>query len=131
MSDQLDLISAYGDGWYDGFIAAKELAKKEDLDDYNEKDIMRMSEHAESKCQKAKAAANGEGSIQCLNYFTSYSYVSGNSSIGHGNINVGRYHPIRKIEDVMAMTEVIKAILEKEHGIASPSVVILNWKLFE
>jgi hypothetical protein len=50
------LVSAYGDGWYDGFLAAKQLAEKRDLDDYDNDVIMAMSEHAESESQIAKSA---------------------------------------------------------------------------
>jgi len=49
------LISAYGDGWFDGFLAAKKLAEKRDLDDYGNDVIMEMSEHAESESQIAKS----------------------------------------------------------------------------
>jgi hypothetical protein len=44
-------ISAFGDGWYDGFIDAQKLAEKnrDCLEDINEDEIREMSEHAESK----------------------------------------------------------------------------------
>ncbi|MER2493401.1 hypothetical protein [Catenovulum sediminis] len=48
MSDKIDLVSAYGDGYYDGFLEAKKISKNGDLDDYNEQDILRLSEVAES-----------------------------------------------------------------------------------
>jgi hypothetical protein len=43
----------YGDGWYDGFLVAKELAVKgEDLTDYTEDDAMKFSEQAEDERAK-------------------------------------------------------------------------------
>ncbi|GLR71634.1 hypothetical protein [Agaribacter marinus] len=53
-----ELISAYGDGWYDGFLAAKKIAESdnEDIFDYKEDHILSMSEHAESESQIAKSA---------------------------------------------------------------------------
>ncbi|POC08161.1 hypothetical protein CRN61_17680 [Vibrio vulnificus] len=43
-----NLQSNYGDNWYDGFMAAKEISKTQDLDDYNDANILSMSEHAEN-----------------------------------------------------------------------------------
>ena len=40
----------YGDGWYDGFLAAKELAVKgQDMTEYTEDDAMKFSEQAEDE----------------------------------------------------------------------------------
>lgn len=48
---------SYGDGWYDGFLRAKELNKSEDyyLSDTSEDEVREMSEHAESKHAELKA----------------------------------------------------------------------------
>lgn len=51
----------YGDGWYDGFLAAKALAEKgEDLTDYTSDDVMRLSENAEDEREQLKASLNTE-----------------------------------------------------------------------
>lgn len=51
MTEQLELDSAYGDGWYDGFIAAQKVMMKDDdfdyLEDYSENDVLQLSEYAE------------------------------------------------------------------------------------
>ncbi len=48
---QDDLDSAYGDGWYDGFLAAKKISTNdesfESIDDYSSDDVLHLSEHAE------------------------------------------------------------------------------------
>ena len=46
------LLSSYGDAWYDGFLAAKDLA--DSLGEYTESNILNMSEHAESEYLKMK-----------------------------------------------------------------------------
>jgi len=51
------IVSTYGDGWYDGFIKAKEINQHSDYNeigdcDYNDSDILRMSEYAESQYEK-------------------------------------------------------------------------------
>ncbi|WP_339140551.1 hypothetical protein [Pseudoalteromonas galatheae] len=48
---------SYGDGWYDGFLKAKELDGNEDyyLSDTDEDEIREMSEYAESKHSELKA----------------------------------------------------------------------------
>lgn len=49
---KLDLLSAYGDGWYDGFLAAqREVNRSGDLDGYEDDDVLELSEDAESECQ--------------------------------------------------------------------------------
>ncbi len=54
---QIDQVSAYGDGWYDGFLAAKKLLEEgEHIEDYSESDVMRLSEQAESESQLAKGS---------------------------------------------------------------------------
>lgn len=51
------LSSSFGDGFYDGFIKAKKLQEEYDktqfgsLDDYEEDDILALSESAEELCQ--------------------------------------------------------------------------------
>lgn len=43
-----DPISIYGDGWYDGFLAAQKINHSgEDLDIYHYSDVLTLSEHAE------------------------------------------------------------------------------------
>ena len=61
MSEQqeIELISAFGDGWYDGFLAAQkeqhELLENEDgYIDYNDSEVLQMSEHAESQSPRPK-----------------------------------------------------------------------------
>lgn len=51
---EVDLISAYGDGWYDGFKNAEAcyLKKIMDLDAYADEEVIKMSEEAESKQDK-------------------------------------------------------------------------------
>ncbi|PCI58864.1 MAG: hypothetical protein COB35_12665 [Gammaproteobacteria bacterium] len=51
--------SAFGDGWYDGFLDAQKLAENEDscLEDIKEDEVRDMSEHAESKHAELKAKA--------------------------------------------------------------------------
>ena len=45
------ILSAYGDGWFDGFLAAKDIEETdENLCDYNQNNIIYMSELAEEKC---------------------------------------------------------------------------------
>ncbi|WP_179024677.1 hypothetical protein [Shewanella sp. Scap07] len=53
-----DLLSAYGDGWYDGFLAATKFAKTkyDDLVEITTDDVLRMSEDAESNCQLGRKA---------------------------------------------------------------------------
>jgi hypothetical protein len=51
------IVSSYGDGWYDGFIKAKEINQHSDYNeigdcDYNGSVILRMSEYAESEYAK-------------------------------------------------------------------------------
>lgn len=42
------LLSAFGDGWYDGFLAAKELViQGEDIEDYCKDTVLELSERAE------------------------------------------------------------------------------------
>lgn len=60
-----DLVSAYGDGWYDGFICAQEIAQEDGdaFDELNRDDLLSLSEDAESKfndilTKKAKAENN-------------------------------------------------------------------------
>ncbi|WP_259578067.1 hypothetical protein [Shewanella baltica] len=49
---KLDLLSAYGDGWYDGFLAAqREVRRSGDLDGYEDDDVLELSEVAEEECQ--------------------------------------------------------------------------------
>jgi hypothetical protein len=55
-----DLVSAYGDGWYDGFLAAVEFVKDDcDIESYSEDAIKELSEVAESKTAIAKEEAIG------------------------------------------------------------------------
>ncbi len=51
--------SAFGDGWYDGFLEAKKLNKDENfyLEDVTEDEVREMSEHAESDHADLKANA--------------------------------------------------------------------------
>jgi len=51
--------SAFGDGWYDGFLEAKRLDEDKDfyLDDIKEDEVREMSEHAESEHAELKAKA--------------------------------------------------------------------------
>ena len=51
--------SAFGDGWYDGFLEAKKLNEDEHfyLDEIKEDEVRDMSEHAESKHAELKAKA--------------------------------------------------------------------------
>ncbi len=51
--------SAFGDGWYDGFLEAKKLDEDEDfyLEDIKENEVRDMSEHAESEYAESKAKA--------------------------------------------------------------------------
>ncbi|MCD8558888.1 MAG: hypothetical protein LRY75_08730 [Shewanella xiamenensis] len=52
---KLDLLSAYGDGWYDGFLAAqREVNRSGDLDGFPEDIVLEISEIAESECQLIK-----------------------------------------------------------------------------
>lgn len=48
--------SAFGDGWYDGFLEAKKLNSEDKhfLDDVEEDDVLDMSEHAEDKYATSK-----------------------------------------------------------------------------
>ena len=49
---KLDLLSAYGDGWFDGFLAAqREVNRSGDLDGFPEDIVLELSEIAESECQ--------------------------------------------------------------------------------
>ncbi|WP_413485418.1 hypothetical protein [Shewanella baltica] len=49
---KLDLLSAYGDGWYDGFLAAqREVQRSGDLDGYEDADVLELSEVAEDECK--------------------------------------------------------------------------------
>ena len=55
-TDKERLLSAYGDGWYDGFLAAQKIAEKIHEDNYeilniNVNTILLMSEDAEEKVQ--------------------------------------------------------------------------------
>jgi len=49
--------SAFGDGWYDGFLAAQKLDEDKDgyLEDIKEDEVRDMSEYAESKHAELKA----------------------------------------------------------------------------
>ncbi|HCE2656942.1 hypothetical protein L1D31_21515 [Vibrio sp. Isolate23] len=51
--EQLDLDSAYGDGWYDGFLHARKISENDNrfdcLEDYSENDVLQLSEHAEAE----------------------------------------------------------------------------------
>lgn len=50
-----DLVCAYGDGWYDGFLAAVEFVKDDcDIESYSEDAIRELSEVAESETVIAK-----------------------------------------------------------------------------
>ena len=51
--------SAFGDGWYDGFLEAKRLDEDKDfyLEDINADEVRDRSEHAESKHAELKAKA--------------------------------------------------------------------------
>jgi len=51
--------SAFGDGWYDGFLEAKKLNEDENyyLDDTNEDEVREMSEYAESTHAELKEKA--------------------------------------------------------------------------
>jgi len=51
--------SAFGDGWYDGFLEAQKLDEDKDyyLEEINEDEVREMSEHAESKHAELKAKA--------------------------------------------------------------------------
>jgi len=50
--DKFSLTSAYGDGWFDGFVAAVAIIKDGgDIEQYSNDDIVKMSESAESKSQ--------------------------------------------------------------------------------
>lgn len=53
--------SLFGDGWYSGFLDAKKRDNNgEDLDDYNEDDILLFSEHAESECEAGERVQWGD-----------------------------------------------------------------------
>lgn len=59
MTDKdLELVTAFGDGWYSGFLAAKKISLECEesfyLDNYDEKDILLLSEHAESSIPLAR-----------------------------------------------------------------------------
>lgn len=43
------IVSAYGDAWFDGFIAAAKEAKTEEIECYSETRVIELSEHAESE----------------------------------------------------------------------------------
>ncbi|EMU9331752.1 hypothetical protein AAA806_002016 [Vibrio cholerae] len=46
---EIDLVSKYGDNWYDGFMCAKGLSQiGEDIDSYSVDQVLRLSEKAES-----------------------------------------------------------------------------------
>jgi len=49
--------SAFGDGWYDGFLKAQKLDEDKDcyLEDIKEDEVRDMSEYAESKHAELKA----------------------------------------------------------------------------
>ncbi len=51
--------SAFGDGWYDGFLEAQKLEENNNdcLEDIKNDEVMGMSEHAESKHAELKAKA--------------------------------------------------------------------------
>lgn len=51
--------SAFGDGWYDGFLEAQKLAGEEHcyLEDMKADEILAKSEHAESEHEALKAKA--------------------------------------------------------------------------
>lgn len=52
---EIDLVSKYGDNWYDGFMYAKGLSKiGEDIDSYCIEQILRLSEKAESDWLKSR-----------------------------------------------------------------------------
>lgn len=57
-NDELELLSAYGDGWYNGFLRAQEIAVNNEpmdfLDDYSKDDVLHLSEHAEMECNNSK-----------------------------------------------------------------------------
>ena len=58
-TDNESLLSAYGDGWYDGFLCAQKIAEKVQEDNYEilyiDKDtVALMSEDAEEKSQIGK-----------------------------------------------------------------------------
>lgn len=52
LQEKIDkLLSDYGDNWYDGFIAARDLVRdnpNECLDEYSDHSVLEMSEVAES-----------------------------------------------------------------------------------
>ena len=50
---RLKLSSAYGDGWFDGFLAAKKLDEDKDfyLEDVEEGEVLKLSEHAEAEIE--------------------------------------------------------------------------------
>ncbi|MVE46606.1 hypothetical protein D6U64_15090 [Vibrio cholerae] len=50
-----ELLSTYGDNWYDGFIAAKEINKTIDLESYDDQSIIALSEQAEKLWIKSKS----------------------------------------------------------------------------
>jgi hypothetical protein len=45
------ILSAYGDGWYSGFLEAQKLSREEDISDYSDHQILTMSEQAETDSQ--------------------------------------------------------------------------------
>jgi hypothetical protein len=51
--------SAFGDGWYDGFLDAQKLAEEDDsgLSELKEDEVREMSEHAESEHADLNAKA--------------------------------------------------------------------------
>jgi hypothetical protein len=51
--------SAFGDGWYDGFLEAQKLAEDDDsgLSELKEDEVREMSEHAESEHAELKDKA--------------------------------------------------------------------------
>ncbi len=52
---EIDLVSKYGDNWYDGFMCAKGLSQiGEDIDSYSVDQILRLSEKAESDWLESK-----------------------------------------------------------------------------
>lgn len=45
------VISTYGDGWYDGFLAAKEKKESENLSGYDKHVIRELSQYAEARLE--------------------------------------------------------------------------------
>lgn len=63
--------SAFGDGWYDGFLEAKRLDQDENfyLENVDDIEVRNMSEHAESKHAELKSKRDKGGSQDDLLLF--------------------------------------------------------------